>query len=138
MDKSNGIDVSSTYCLYCTKYLSTKAYGTPKWLYYDGNSNQWIKKRCLTNEEHQKALDLTEQAIEECNYDFSVLDDSQDISTDQSDVNSPPPLVNFGDILFDQPAEDCPLQPNSNIDASVYCQFCLHFVPTTTDKYIPH
>ena len=120
MDISNGTpktDVSSTYCPHCKSCLSRKAFDTHKRLYYDAASNQWIKKRCLTTEEHQKELNLTEQAIEECDYDFSVLDDSQDNSIDQHDVDSPPPIVDFGDIPFDQPVEDCPAELNSSLDA---------------------
>ena len=70
--------------------LSRKAYDTHKRLFYDGDTNQWIKKTCLTTEENRQELASTEQAIEECVFDFGGEEHD---GGHVSEVGSPPPIV---------------------------------------------
>ena len=78
----------------CCTSLSRKSYDTHKPLFYDCDTNQWIKKNCLTTEVHQRELTSTEQAIEECDFDFNTKEHE---AGGVSQADSPPPLVDFED-----------------------------------------
>ena len=85
---------SLIFCPHCFTYLSLKAYDTHKRLFYDGDTNQWIKKTCLTTEEHRQELASTEQAVEECDFDFGGEEHD---GGHVSEVDSRPPMVDFED-----------------------------------------
>ena len=78
-------------CPHCSCSLSRKVYEAHKRLYFNADSNQWVKKLCLTSIEYRDSLAITELALEEC-------DDFQNSDVDERRIGStsdPPPLVDF-------------------------------------------
>ena len=92
---------SGEKCLHCDCELSKKTYETHKRLYYDNESDQWIKKRCLIPSDYKKALATTEVALEEF--------DPEDHSEEESIGFDRPPLIELddeSDISLEENIED--------------------------------
>ena len=111
-------ELEGVMCPHCDCRLSKKTLDTHKRLYYDEESNKWIKKRCLIPSEHSEALATTEVALEEIDLDSS---------SDKGSVNSKssadrPPLVEFDDESLNASLEhysDC----DDTRDISEDCKF---------------
>lgn len=87
-------------CPHCDCKLSRKTYNTHKRLYYNKESDQWIKKRCLIPNEHRDTLVSTEVALEE----FDLIGSSSGEESTESHPDRPP-LADFCDKSFDIPLE---------------------------------
>ena len=82
-------------CPHCDCLLSKKTFEAHKRLYYDGSTDQWIKKCCL---EASEDLDFEEPI------DFHSSSDTKfpDIVADA------PPVVDFGDVTDTNEQPDLP------------------------------
>ena len=63
-------------CPHCECSVSKKAYATYKRLYYNNDTNKWIKKRRLIPDEHLSLLTETELGMEECDYAFDTCNEN--------------------------------------------------------------
>lgn len=77
------------FCPHCTSLLSRKAYATHKRLYYDGQTDQWVKKQKLADE---AVLRESEKAMEA--YDFEAFHSQPSIVTSDTELHPPSP-INF-------------------------------------------
>lgn len=110
-------------CPHCNFSLSKKAYETHKRLYYNTESDQWIKKHCLIPDEQIDSLVTTELALEECEFD---LDDSEN-SDSHSDL---PPVPEFDDMSVG--SFDTFFDPNNHYTFSSYIHALPKSVATLT------
>ena len=60
----------------CECSVSKKAYATHKRLYYNNDTNKWIKKRRLIPDEHLSLLTETELGMEECDSAFDTCNET--------------------------------------------------------------
>lgn len=98
-------------CPHCDTCMSRKSYDAHKRLYYDEETGEWIKKRRLITDDQRAELVLTEQAMEECDFDLDtalVREPNHD-----NETSDRPPLVEFSDA-DDQQFEDGELNPSES------------------------
>ena len=88
------------HCPHCDSMLARKTYDAHKRLYYDVETDQWIKKRRLTTDDEYNLLSSTENAMEQLDFDTScfnlapsTLDESNNSSQDEA-----PPIVDFNEM----------------------------------------
>lgn len=78
---------STTFCPHCQQNLSKKSFIKHKRLYYDSDTDQWMKKRCTDDMfDFQEDLELLA--------DESAFDVGFASSSNEAD-GSPPPIVEF-------------------------------------------
>ena len=98
-------------CPHCECSVSKKAYATHKRLYYNNDTNKWIKKRRLIPDEHLSLLTETELGMEECDYAFDTC--NENLSDTKSSSKSPPPMFNF---ISSSASESCEMELDHDSD----------------------
>ena len=98
-------------CPHCECSVSKKAYATHKRLYYNNDTNKWIKKRRLIPDEHLSLLTETELGMEECDSAFDTCNET--LSDTKSSSESPPPMFIF---ISSSASESCEMELDHDSD----------------------
>lgn len=100
-------DEGKLQCPHCETLLSRKSYEAHKRLYYDGDANDWIKKRRLTSDDEHLLISQTEEAIEQ--FDFDAFGPDEILT--EMEFDDRPPLVDFD--LEDDRSQEASLDDGS-------------------------